>query len=129
MSNMIQQYEYLISSFLMFGVFMLWCFIYFMFFKGTNCLKKDMWDHPCLIQLWTWFEVSDYRDFWNNERWKLYAKYSKHHYLFHMQNPFQNGANDISEMSKRSKFLCSLDHPILFNICLLVVKMVSKELK
>ena len=25
-------------------------------------------------------------------------EYSKHHYLFHMQNLFQNGLNDISEM-------------------------------
>ena len=51
--------------------------------------------------IFTWFQVSDYRSFWNNEineRWELYEKYSKHHYLFHMQNFFQNGANDISEM-------------------------------
>ena len=38
------------------------------------------------------------RNFWNNERLKLYPKYSEHHYCFHMQNLFQNGANDISEM-------------------------------
>ena len=36
-----------------------------------------------------------YRKFWNNKRRKLYIKYSKHHYLFHMQNLFQNDANDI----------------------------------
>ena len=40
--------------------------------------------------------MSDYRIFWNNERWKLYAKYYKHNDLFHMQ--IQNGANGISEM-------------------------------
>ena len=34
------------------------------YFKGTNCLEKDMGDPPCLIQLC----VSDYRNFWNNER-------------------------------------------------------------
>ena len=42
--------------------------------KGTNCLEKDILDYPCLIQLKTWFEVSDYPDFWNNGRWKLYDK-------------------------------------------------------
>ena len=29
---------------------------------------------------------------------ELHAKYSKHHYLFYMQNLFQNYANGISEM-------------------------------
>ena len=46
----------------------------------------------------TCFQVSDYRKFWNNERWEPYEKYSKLHYLFHKQNLFQNDANDISEM-------------------------------
>ena len=46
----------------------------------------------------------------------------KYHYLFHMQNIFQNGAYGISEMvniicralSKKIQILCSSDHPILF---------------
>ena len=38
--------------------------------KGTNCLKKDMVDFPWLIQLKTLLQVSDYRDFWTDERWK-----------------------------------------------------------
>ena len=58
--------------------------------------------------------------------------YSKHHYLFHMQNLFQNGASDISEMVnvicmlfvKNIKILCSSDHPILFKFCQVVVKIV-----
>ena len=57
-----------------------------------------MGDSPCLIQIQNRFQVSDYRNIWHNERWKPYEKYSKHHYLFHMQNLFQNGAKDISEM-------------------------------
>ena len=42
--------------------------------------------------------MTDYRNFWNNERWKPFEKYSKHHFLFHMQKLLQNGVNDISEM-------------------------------
>ena len=60
----------------------------------------------------------------------------KHHYLFHMQNLFQNGANDISDMVniicrffvKKIKILCCSDHPILFKFCQIVVIIVSKEL-
>ena len=80
--------------------------------KGTNCFKIDMGDRPCINQFYTWFQVSDYCNFLNNERWKPYETYSKHYYLFHMRTLFQNGANAISEMdniiykflSKRSKF-------------------------
>ena len=32
-------------------------------FKDTNCLKKDMWNRPCSIQLQSWFGVSDYHNF------------------------------------------------------------------
>ena len=52
--------------------------------KGTICLQKEMGDCSCLMQLWTWFQVSDYHNFWNNKRWKPYDIYSKHHYLFYM---------------------------------------------
>ena len=57
--------------------------------------------------------MSDYRNLWKNEIWKPYAKYSKHHYLFHMQKTFQNGAittiyqkwlTYTGFLSKRSKF-------------------------
>ena len=51
-----------------------------------------------LIQFYTWFQVINYRNFWNNERWKPYDKQSNHHYLFHMKNLFQHSASDISEM-------------------------------
>ena len=27
--------------------------------KGTNCLQKDIGGRPCLMQLSTWFQVSD----------------------------------------------------------------------
>ena len=89
------------------------------FIKGTNCLEKDMWDRPCLIQLETWLDVSDWPNFWKNERWKPDDKYSKHYYLFHTQNLFQNGANNISEtvnitcrfFVKKIWILCS-DHTI-----------------
>ena len=40
--------------------------------KVRTVSKKDMWDRPCLVHLQTWSEMSDYRNFWNNERWKLY---------------------------------------------------------
>ena len=35
--------------------------------KGTIC-EKDKGDRPCLIQLLTRFQVSDYHNFWNNEK-------------------------------------------------------------
>ena len=62
---------------------------------------------------------------------------SMHHYLFHMQDLFQNGANDISEMInimssffvKKIPILCSSDRPIVFIFCQLVVNIVSKELQ
>ena len=79
--------------------------------------------------------MSDYYNFWNNERLKLYAKYAKHHYLFHMQNLFQNGANDISEMANIiSRFFVRKDPNFVqfarfdFVQILLVVKIASKEL-
>ena len=57
-----------------------------------------MGDRPRLMQLLTWFQVSVYPNFWNNKRWKPYDKYARHYYLFHMQEGFQNGVKDISEM-------------------------------
>ena len=46
--------------------------------------------------------MSNYRNFWNNERWNPYEKYSKHHYLFRMQNIFQNSAKASSIFEKAS---------------------------
>ena len=54
-----------------------------------------------------------------------------------MQNLFQNGASDISEIVnivngifvKKIQILCSLDRPILFKFSQVVVKIVSKELQ
>ena len=46
----------------------------FKYVKGTNCLEKGMGDRPCLIQLKTWFQVSDFCNFWNSEKWKPYDK-------------------------------------------------------
>ena len=54
-----------------------------------------------------------------------------------MQNLFQNGANDISEMVniicrflvKKIPILCSLDRPILFKFSQLGVIIVKKELQ
>ena len=88
--------------------------------KGTNRLNKRHVRSPMLNST---LNLSDYRNFWNNERWQLYAKYSKYHCLFHMQNLFQNSANDISKMViiiyivfvKKIQILCTSDHPILFN--------------
>ena len=103
---------------------------------GYELLENDMKDCPCLVQLLTWFEVSDYRKFWNNERLKPYDKYSKHYYLFHVQNLLPNGAYDISEVInimykffvKQIQILSSSNHPILSKFCQLVVKIVDKEL-
>ena len=75
--------------------------------KGTKCLKKRHVRSPMFVAALTSF-------------------------LFHMQNLFQNGANDISEMVniisrffvKKIQILCSLDHPILFKFCQLVEKIV-----
>ena len=52
------------------------------------------------------------------------------HQLFHMQNPFQKGASDISEMANMvnrfyaKMILCSTDYLILFKFCQLVVNIV-----
>ena len=72
-----------------------------------------------------------------NQRWKLYAKYSKHHYLFPTQNLFQNGANVISEkvniissfFVKQIQISGSSSHSILFQFYQLVVEIASKELQ
>ena len=56
-----------------------------------------------LMQLLSWFQVSDYRNSWNNNRWKPNDKYSKHHYLIYMQKRFQNGANDITGFCQKDQ--------------------------
>ena len=48
---------------------------------------KDIWDLPCLLHLLFWFHVSNYRNFWNNERWKSCIKYFSIMKLFHLQKP------------------------------------------
>ena len=98
--------------------------------KGTNCFKKDTWDRPCfnsiLNLVWSVRLL--------NERWKLYGKYCKYHYLFHMPKLLQNGANDILEMVniicrvfvKKIHILCIWNYPILFKFCQLEVQIVGK---
>ena len=58
-----------------------------MHFKGTKWSPKDMWDLPCLLHLFFWFHVSNYRNFWNNERWKSCIKSFSIMKLFHLQKP------------------------------------------
>ena len=55
--------------------------------------------------------MSDYRKFWKNDRWKPYEKCPKHHffYLFHIQNLFQNSANDIEDMVNIIYGFCQKD--------------------
>ena len=83
-----------------------WCAPY-----GTKCPPKYM---GLPYMLMNWLHVSDYRNFWNNERWSLWnlinslASFN----CFTDINLFQNGANDMSKMvnmvndclSKSSKF-------------------------
>ena len=54
--------------------------------KGTNSRQKT-WDLPCLLHLLFWFHVSNYHNFWNNERWKSCIKYFSIMKLFHLQKP------------------------------------------
>ena len=42
--------------------------------KGTNGRQKTLWGFPCLLHLLFWFHESNYRNFWNNERWKPWIK-------------------------------------------------------
>ena len=70
--------------------------LHFWLLKGTNGRQKT-WDLPCLLHLLFWFHMSNNRNFWNNERWKSCIKYFSIMKLFHLQKPFQNGANDMSE--------------------------------
>ena len=76
------------------------------YFKGTKCPPKDMWDLPCLLQLLNWLHVSDYRNIWNNERWKSKLIFVVHSLAsfdsFIYRNYFQNGAVDMSKMLKNA---------------------------
>ena len=56
-------------------------------FKGTNGRQKTLWDLPCLLHLLFWFHVSNYHNFWNNERWKSCIKYFSIIKLFRLQKP------------------------------------------
>ena len=40
--------------------------------KGTNVFSSVFSGLPCLLQVYTRFHLSDYRIFWNNERWKSF---------------------------------------------------------
>ena len=40
--------------------------------QGFELSLKDMWDLPCLLHILTWLYISEYRNFWNNERWKSF---------------------------------------------------------
>ena len=90
-----------------------------------------------LLHLIFWFHVSSYRNFWNNERWKSCIKYFSIMKLFHLQNLFRNGANDMSECltcetafcKKKLRILYSSDHPILIKFRQLVVNIIIKELQ
>ena len=106
--------------------------------EGYERSPKDMchWDLPCLQHLLLWFHMSNYRNFWNNERWKSVLNTLASCNCFTCRNLFQNGANDMSECltfetafrKKKLKILYSLDHPILIKFRQLVVKIVVKEL-
>ena len=43
-----------------------WCL------KGTDIFSSDFSGLPCLLQLYTRLHLSDYRTFWNTERWKSF---------------------------------------------------------
>ena len=54
---------------------------------GYERSPKDIWDLPCLLHLLFWFHVSNYRNFWNNKRWKSCITYFSIMKLFHLQKP------------------------------------------
>ena len=57
------------------------------YLKGTNGLQKTYEIFPCLLHILFWFHVSNYGNFWNNERWKSCFKYFSIMKLFHLQKP------------------------------------------
>ena len=48
-------------------------------------VEKRLWDLPCLLHLLFWFHVSNYRNFWNNERRKSCIEYFNIMKSFHLQ--------------------------------------------
>ena len=52
--------------------------------------------HVCMTSLF-WFHVSNYHNFWNNERWKSVLNTLASWNCFTCRNLLQNGANDMSE--------------------------------
>ena len=47
----------------------IWC-ILFLYITLLRVRTVAKWDLPCSLHLLFWFHVSNYRNFWNNERWK-----------------------------------------------------------
>ena len=44
--------------------------------RVRSLFVKTDWGLPCLVPLLTWLHVSDYRNFWNTERWYTVKNYS-----------------------------------------------------
>ena len=63
----------------------------------VRTVAKRHMSSPCLQHLLFWFHVSNYRNFWNNERWKSVLNTLASWNCFTCRNLFQNGANDMSE--------------------------------
>ena len=67
-----------------------------------------MGDRPCLIEFQTWFQASDYCNFWNYERWKRYEKYSEASIFVSDAETLSKCTDDISEMVNNTGF-CQKD--------------------
>ena len=95
-----------------------------------------MGDRPYLIQLKTWFQVSDYRNFGKMKDGTLIINTLSIIICFTCRTFFKMARAIFQKMvsvvyrlfSKKIQILYILDLPILFRLCRLVVRTVSKEL-
>ena len=60
--------------------------VFILYLRVRTVAKRHM-RSSCLLRLLFWFHVSNYRNFWNNERWKSCIKYFSIMKLFHLQKP------------------------------------------
>ena len=83
-------------------------------FKGACVSASDFSDLPSLLQLYTRLYLSDYRKFWNPERWWVFwLIFFASNNRFNDRNIFQNGVDALSKVddafltiSWRFHFVC-----------------------
>ena len=78
--------------------------------------------------------MSDYRNFWNTERWKSFNYTLASNIFFSYRNIFQNGVDALPKivdafLSKKLKLSSSSDYPIMFKFCYPVAQTLIKELQ